>query len=56
MPAADARKEEQQDLLKVEMIILADRIHDALGTGEGENAAALRPLYISYLERYGSLS
>jgi hypothetical protein len=38
------------------MIILADRIHDALGTGEGENAAALRPLYISYLERYGSLS
>jgi hypothetical protein len=53
MPAADAGKGEQQDLLKVEMIVLADRIHDALGTGEGESAAALRPLYVGYLERYG---
>jgi hypothetical protein len=53
MPAADAGQGEQQDLLKVEMIVLADRIHDALGTGEGENAAALRPLYVGYLERYG---
>lgn len=53
MPAADAGGGERQDLLKVEMIVLADRIHDALGTGEGENAAALRPLYVGYLERYG---
>ena len=44
---------EQQDLLKVEMIVLVERIHDALGTGDGENAAALRPLYIGYLERFG---
>jgi hypothetical protein len=54
MPATDAcSRGEQQDLLKVEMIVLADRIHDALGTGDGENAAALRPLYIGYLERFG---
>jgi len=53
MPAADAERDERQDLLKVEMIVLADRIHDALGTGECGNAAALRPLYIGYLERYG---
>ena len=44
---------EQQDLLKIEMIILADRIHNALGSGDGENAATLRPLYIGYLERFG---
>jgi hypothetical protein len=54
MPAMDAgSRREQQDLVKVEMIVLADRIHDALGTGDGENAAALRPLYIGYLERFG---
>jgi len=53
MPAADAERDERQDLLKVEMVVLADRIHDALGTGEGGNAAALRPLYIGYLEQYG---
>jgi hypothetical protein len=53
MPAADAGRGEQQDLRKVEMIVLADRIHDALGISAGENAAALRPLYIGYLERYG---
>jgi hypothetical protein len=54
MPAMDAgSRGERQDLVKVEMIILANRIHDALGTGDGENAAALRPLYIGYLERFG---
>jgi hypothetical protein len=54
MPAMDAgSRGERQDLVKIEMIILADRIHDALGTGAGENAAVLRPLYMGYLERFG---
>jgi len=54
VPGMDAgSRGEQQDLVKVEMIILADRIHNALGSGDGENAATLRPLYIGYLERFG---
>jgi hypothetical protein len=50
---ADAVRDQQQDLLKVEMIILAGRICDALDVGQGEGEAALRPLYVGYLKRHG---
>jgi hypothetical protein len=52
IPAAEALEgnagEAGNDLTKMSAIIA-----DALGSGEGAEAEALRPLYIDYLRRHG---
>jgi hypothetical protein len=49
MPTAEAVKGQQHDVVTAEMIALAGLIFDVLGSGEGQIADALRPLYIAYL-------
>ena len=38
-----------------DMYRISALITDALGSGEGETAEALRPLYLDYLEKHSSL-
>ena len=38
-----------------DMYRISALITDALGSGEGQTADALRPLYIDYLEKHGKL-
>jgi hypothetical protein len=51
LPAAEAA-EGHEDLGTADAIKLSALIADALASGEGDIAAGLRPLYISYLEKH----
>lgn len=52
IPAAEAA-EGHEDLATADVFKLSALISDALASGEGDVADALRPLYISYLQSHG---
>ena len=55
IPAADAI-EGNPGRSGADMYRISALITDALGSGEGKTAEALRPLYLDYLEKHSSLS
>ena len=52
LPAAEAA-EGNPGRTGADMYRISALISDALGSGEGETAEALRPLYLDYLEKHG---
>ena len=54
IPAAEAI-EGKPGRSGADMYRISALITDALGSGEGETAEALRPLYLDYLEKHSSL-
>jgi hypothetical protein len=52
LPAAEAA-EGNPGRTGADLYRISALISDALGSGEGETAEALRPLYLDYLEKHG---
>ena len=52
IPAAEAA-EGNPGRTGADLYRISALISDALGSGEGETAEALRPLYLDYLEKHG---
>jgi hypothetical protein len=53
IPAAEALEGNEGEVTN-DLTKMSAMIADALGTGEGKEADALRPLYIDYLTRHGA--